>query len=188
MPRKTTITAAHIDRRSPSPSLGLLETDVDSNVTLSTGNVGSDGASGRHRSGLGSGGRALANVASSPVDGKKSRSLLNLDNGRLSLLSSSASSPQKAALGEPPAAMKAAGGSPHRGCNDYDYRAKSMEFLLDKENQVAVKVRATATVPTHSSLTRLRASYYSSSSSSAARSPLVVSPMPAQSVRCTRTA
>lgn len=121
MLRKTAATAACIDRRSPSSPHraaggGLLETDIDSNVTLSTSNV----------SGVG-------NVTSSPANSKKSRSLLNLDNGRLSLLPSTAA---KAAAATD--AMKAAGGSPHHGCNDY--RAKSMEFLLDKENQAAVKV------------------------------------------------
>lgn len=129
MLRKTAASAACIDRRSPSSphrvDCGLLETDIDSNVTLSTSNVSSNGSAGGHHGG---------NVSSSPANNKKSRSLLNLDNGRLSLLPSAA----KTSLGGATDAMKAAGGSPHHGCNDY--RAKSMEFLLDKENQAAVKV------------------------------------------------
>ncbi len=88
----------------PNTGVGLLETDIDSNVTLSTSNV---------------------NSTSSPSY-KKSRSLLNLDNGRMSTKQLTPVDRAKTS-------------SPHHNCNDY--RAKSMEFLLDKENQAAIKVR-----------------------------------------------
>lgn len=86
----------------PNTGIGLLETDIDSNVTLSNNNVNNN----------------------SP-NNKKSRSLLNLDNGRMSTKQLTPVDRAKTT-------------SPHHNCNDY--RAKSMEFLLDKENQAAVKV------------------------------------------------
>lgn len=87
----------------PNTGIGLLETDIDSNVTSSTSAV---------------------NTNNSPGN-KKSRSLLNLDNGRMSIKQLTPDDRGKNT-------------SPHHNCNDY--RAKSMEFLLDKENQAAVKV------------------------------------------------
>ncbi|XP_065221838.1 uncharacterized protein LOC135846580 isoform X2 [Planococcus citri] len=106
-------THANID---PNTGIGLLETDIDSNVTSSTSAV-----------------NRAANSSSSPSPSpssgggnKKSRSLLNLDNGRMSIKQ----------LTPDDRAIKPS--SPHHhACNDY--RAKSMEFLLDKENQAAIK-------------------------------------------------
>ncbi|KAL6954171.1 hypothetical protein U1Q18_047329 [Sarracenia purpurea var. burkii] len=49
----------------PNTGIGLLETDIDSNVTSSTS--------------------AVNRAANSPSGNKKSRSLLNLDNGRMSI-------------------------------------------------------------------------------------------------------
>lgn len=89
----------------PNTGIGLLETDIDSNVTSSTS--------------------AVNRAANSPSGNKKSRSLLNLDNGRMSIKQLTPDDRAKPS-------------SPHHTCNDY--RAKSMEFLLDKENQAAVKV------------------------------------------------
>ncbi|KAJ9590078.1 hypothetical protein L9F63_016798 [Diploptera punctata] len=92
-------TMSHIDPRAAGrrPPLGLLETDLDTDV--STVRPHQDAAPGN----------------------KKARSLLNLQQRPAMLL-------------QPPP-----GGS-NRPITPADSRAKSMEFLLDKENQAAVQV------------------------------------------------
>lgn len=93
----------------PDHRAGLLETDLDSNVTRTSSSslmMGGGGCS----------------------PNKKTRSLLDLgasSSAKLSLAPSDSSRPSN-------------DGS---SSNATDYRAKSMEFLLDKENQAAVQVK-----------------------------------------------
>jgi len=92
----------------PDHRAGLLETDLDSNVTRTSSSslmMGGGGCS----------------------PNKKARSLLDLG-----------ASSAKLSLAPNDSNRSSADGS---SSNTTDYRAKSMEFLLDKENQAAVQVR-----------------------------------------------
>lgn len=98
---------AAVTMSRPDHRAGLLETDLDSNVTRTSSSslmMGSGGCS----------------------PNKKARSLLDLgaSSAKLSLVPNDSIRPS-------------ADGS---SSNATDYRAKSMEFLLDKENQAAVQV------------------------------------------------
>lgn len=98
----------------PDHRAGVLETDLDSNVTRTSSSMLMMGGGG-----------------CSP--NKKARSLLDLgaSSAKLSLAPSDSDCRQ------------AADGS---SSNATDYRAKSMEFLLDKENQAAVQVKTTVLI------------------------------------------
>jgi hypothetical protein len=90
------------------PPLGLLETDIDADI--STVRPQQNGAA---------------------PSNKKARSLLNLGDMSTGCIHNGAA----AMLLKPPP-----GGSTNRPLTPADSRAKSMEFLLDKENQAAVQV------------------------------------------------
>ncbi|XP_060874846.1 uncharacterized protein LOC132948422 isoform X3 [Metopolophium dirhodum] len=98
--------AAAVAMSRPDHRAGLLETDLDSNVTRTSSSslmMGGGGCS----------------------PNKKARSLLDLG-----------ASSAKLSLAPNDSNRSSADGSPS---NATDYRAKSMEFLLDKENQAAVQ-------------------------------------------------
>lgn len=99
--------AATVAMSRPDHRAGLLETDLDSNVTRTSSSslmMGGGGCS----------------------PNKKARSLLDLgaSSAKLSLAPSDSTRPS----------------TDGSSSNATDYRAKSMEFLLDKENQAAVQV------------------------------------------------
>lgn len=99
--------AAAVMARPEHRAAGLLETDLDSNVTRTSSSQLTMGGGG-------------------PCN-KKTRSLLDLgaSSGKLSLAPSDSD-------------CRSSADGP--SSNAADYRAKSMEFLLDKENQAAVQV------------------------------------------------